>query len=383
MNQPLPVLSRRTATALAWVCLHLSACLVAPPEGSEADAGVPDGNVPSERIAFRATLLSDGDVLVVGGQGEGAKTLNDVHRYHPDTGRWTAAGFLERGRHDYHSLRLPSGGVLVLGGVWVDPATRLYSPLSTVEFYDPDSGLWSQVAPIPQARADTQVTLLRNGRVLLTGGALASTSTARVDLYDPLTNQWSERAPMRLPRAGHTAVLLPDGKVLVAGGQVIDQGREAEVYDPDTNTWTFTRPMNNRHHQAKAHFLPDGQVLLTDDERSEIYEPVGQTWRVAPIDRPGDHPFSFPTRTALLDGRILLSGGSTGPNLSVFTDQVKAYDSRTRNWTAMAPMPEPRVGHEGVLLPDGKVMMIGGWAPGRKAAKHPVMIYDPRAGTWK
>lgn len=67
------------------------------------------------------------------------------------------------------------------------------------------------------------------------------------------------------------------------------------------------------------------------------------------------------TATRLLDGRVLLVGGSAGS----FTEDpelysAEIYDLHTGEFTAVGMMRYPRAGHTAILLLDGSVMIIGG-----------------------
>ena len=89
------------------------------------------------------------------------------------------------------------------------------------------------------SRMDHTMTVLRDGRVLVVGGAL----TRKTEIYDPSTGTWSEAADLLEPRVGQTATLLDDGRVLVAGGATGSGSQpfpttSAEVYDPADDTWT-------------------------------------------------------------------------------------------------------------------------------------------------
>ena len=42
------------------------------------------------------------------------------------------------------------------------------------------------------------------------------------------------------------------------------------------------------------------------------------------------------------------------------TAEAEIYDSASGAWAAVVPLPRPRVGGSGVLLPDGSVVVVGG-----------------------
>jgi hypothetical protein len=81
------------------------------------------------RFSHSAIRLSDGRVLAIGGLASGATASSEL--YHPATGKWSAAASANSPRYLSTANLLPSGKVLVAGGV----ITRF--PLNSAELYDP------------------------------------------------------------------------------------------------------------------------------------------------------------------------------------------------------------------------------------------------------
>ena len=54
------------------------------------------------------------------------------------------------------------------------------------------------------------------------------------ELYDPTSGNWTATANLNPPRYSHTATLLRNGRVLVSGGESNGQGvlSSAELYKP-------------------------------------------------------------------------------------------------------------------------------------------------------
>lgn len=84
--------------------------------------------------------------------------------------------------------------------------------------------------------------------------------------------------------------------------------------------------------------------------------------------------------TLLGNGQVLITGGCAGRGCDRILGSVELFDPRTRSFTTAAPMTTPRASHAAAALPDGRVLVTGGWTGQRAAAS--AEIYDPRAGRW-
>src|SRR5438067_10486463 len=94
-------------------------------------------------------------------------------------------------------------------------------------------GFWGNTGALLVFQADVTDLLLPNGKVLVIDSGAHS-----AELYDPATEKWTVTNPMSAFRVHYSATLLRDGKVLVAGGAVDDYVTTAQLYDPLTETWT-------------------------------------------------------------------------------------------------------------------------------------------------
>ena len=90
--------------------------------------------------------------------------------------------------------------------------------VNTHEAYDPATGIWEKLAPLPTAR-EHMPAVRWMARSMCPADALKLSSTTPIwhEVYDPVTNSWVEAAPLPTPRSGTAGAVL-DGRVLVFGG---------------------------------------------------------------------------------------------------------------------------------------------------------------------
>jgi hypothetical protein len=192
-----------------------------------------------------------------------SKLLDDAEVWDGMAPAWMAAGKMPGGTRAGHTMTTLANGreVLVVGGGRSDRA------LSEVDLFDAAYGGWSAAAPLNVARARHKALLLVDGRVLVVGGGTYPRNAGvlpSTELFDPTTSQWTSAAPMRDARADFDIALLPDGRVLVAGGTNnsadgnLGALSSAEVYDPAADTWTSLPEMNERRLWPVLTVLSDG-----------------------------------------------------------------------------------------------------------------------------
>ncbi len=87
----------------------------------------------------------------------------------------------------------------------------------------------------------------------------------------------------------------------------------------------------------------------------------------------------------LPDGRVVVIGGygvseaTRSRSVAAPTSSVQAYDPQEDAWTDLAPLATPRARHAAVLLPDGRIAVLGGMYA---APVTSVEVYDPQADAW-
>lgn len=300
------------------------------------------------------------------------------------------------------------------------PLVVLFVAVSWAQKLEPKLIQWGHTA-----------TLLRDGRVLLAGGTceIAVRNCGHsAQIYNPKTREFSLVGPMLASRWQHSATLLPDGRVLLAGGVGMQVGEpDAEIFDPETGAFTAAGKMHRWRRGHSGTLLPSGKVLLsgispeTYDFVTDSFEPIlelqgitaltnstlladgsaylfGGYWvtnylqtfepvnpffggqysdssRTVAVDpkphlRAGTYLASL---TTLLNGRVLIAGGSTDPYGFDAASDLDIYNPSDRSYRRLAPLPQ-RLAHEATLLPDGSVLFTGGWG---QVSFSDSWIFDP------
>ena len=177
-------------------------------------------DMQSERSSHTATLLSNGQVLLTGGDNRfpsTGTTLNTAELYDPVADTFMAlAATMTTAREGHTATLLPNGQVLITGGFGIG------GDLNTAEVYEPVANTFTALtATITSARSNHTAILLPNGEVLITGGAVHSGDILNTaELYDPVAQTFTAlTATMTTARQGHTATLLPNGLVFLTGIQ--------------------------------------------------------------------------------------------------------------------------------------------------------------------
>jgi len=85
------------------------------------------------------------------------------------------------------------------------------------------------------------------------------------------------------------------------------------------------------------------------------------------------------TATLLPNGKVLVAGGYTGV-ISSYLTQSELYDPATGTWTQTGNLNFKRSGHTATLLPNGKVLVAGGGGSSSNLVQSE--LYNPVTETW-
>jgi hypothetical protein len=301
-----------------------------------------------------------------------------------------------------HAHVLPSGKVLF----WSRrEGTDLNEHTSTPRVWDPALGTGPGAFSETHNRPGYNLfcsghAFLPDGRLFVVGGHLADThGVPNASIYDPehdvpMGTPWTRIDDSNSGRWYPTAVTLPDGGILVLFGSdqngqqrgTIQVWKDGHWRDLDNVTFTGAPFYPRLHVVADGRVFMSGPPALTqflDTSGHGLWTPFEER-----INEPKFKEYSpavMYTETPDDVGKILFIGGGDPPRKAV---EVLDLNQTTPHWRLTDDMHFARRQHNATILPDGKILVMGGTqgpgfnnlTPGQPLRS--AELYDPKNGHW-
>ncbi|MEM7681467.1 MAG: kelch repeat-containing protein [Planctomycetota bacterium] len=303
-------------------------------------------------------------VVFSGGLTATGSTTDGVYAYDVAHDGWRPVGRLTTTRCNHASVALSDGRVLVIGGQSVQ-GLRFTGGLRSTEWIHAGSG---QVRPgprLPSGMRRPTVHVMPSGAVVAIGEGVAAV------LEDPMAAgaRW-RMITLRKPRFEHASAVLDDGRIAVVGGQ---GRRSIEVVDlaaGRSQLRAVRLPEALDDHAVLR--LPDGRLWVLGGQKTFAGRTTDETWLIdlpARTVEPGPrlgHPAGVADAGLWMsqDGAsAVLAGGESDDHGS---DQELAQTWRL-TWPGGEPvvqvgpaMPRPHDDAAWAALPDGGAVVVGG-----------------------
>jgi Domain of unknown function (DUF4082)/Galactose oxidase-like, Early set domain/Divergent InlB B-repeat domain/Kelch motif len=334
---------------------------VATAHGQTGTVGQWTSVQPLPYFPVHTHLLPNGKVLVW--PGDGGVSGDDAASWDPAT---EAVTFLSNSGYDLfcsgHTF-LSDGTLFVAGG-----HIQNYVGLPTASAYDPTTNTWRFFPSMNAGRWYPTATPLSNGDVLVVSGDVDTTIGVNTlpQVFQASTGTWRDLTSATLGMDLYPQMLLaPNGRVFNAGPSTVTRYLDTS----GTGAWTFVanRPGSDSTY-GSAVMYDRGKVLAMGGG-----DPPMNTAAVIDLNQPspawravGAMTYARRQLNAVLlpDGKVLVTGGTSGPGFNDTTSPVFAaemWDPVTELWTLMASATIPRLYHSAaLLLPDGRVLSTGG-----------------------
>ena len=331
-------------------------------------------------IPIHVALLPDGRVLSYGtdGQGrQGAQFQYDV--WDPADGTGAASHLTlpnTTGADTFCSgqIVLPaSGAVLLTGGDRTFNGVRNYSSNDVNLFDWRSNALYSAQQPMAQLRWYPTVVTLASGDTLVLGGRSAPDAYAPTpEVYSAsvgwrsLTGAVSDDAYGERNWSYPKAWQAPNGRVFITtiwGGTY--------YLDPQAVGGLGALQRTSLDLSAGDDYLPSvmfapGKILaLRRYNRAVVIDLMGSEPKATKVWGVGQDRFHG-SATVMADGQVLVSGGSMVSNVAFgVAYSGRIWNPANNSWTSTPSAKRMRLYHSvSLLLPDGRVLLAGGGAPG-------------------
>ena len=236
--------------------------------------------------------------------------------------------------------------------------------------------------------------VLPDGRVLINGGTLQSDpffGERRSSAYDPATGAFSDLPLMADGRWYPTTTTLGNGSIMTFSGLKATGGTNTtvEIYTPGTG-WSapvaagWTPPLYPR-----MHLSTDGRVFYSGSGRaSRFFNPATRTWTavVATMNYANTRTYGSSVMLPLTPAnsyrpRVMIFGGS---NPATATTEIIDLSATTPVWQFGPAMSQARIEMNATILPNGKVLAMGGSVNDEQAATASLNadLYDPATNTF-
>lgn len=282
--------------------------------------------------------------------GRGWQDVTDrAFEYDSGSGRWREIDPVPGGEGRLASIaQVVAGQVYVFGGYTVaeDGSER---SIPTVHRFDPGSGRYHDMAPMPVPVDDTVAVVHGGHRIVLISGWHDTDNVDNVQVYDVESNRWSQATPWPGPPLfGHAGGMVGDVMVVCDGVKVVP----------------LEEPGKREFKASNACFLG------TMDPK----DPTQVQWQDLP-PHPGPPRYRMAATGVPEHKLILFAGGSDNPynydgigydgRPSGASAEVFAWDLEGSRWMTLPALPEPSMDHRNLPFLDHHFLLIGGMGNGQ------------------
>jgi hypothetical protein len=281
------------------------------------------------------------------------------------TGQWATLPYLMPS-NPIHAAVLRNGQVLIVSG----SENNYNNTTFKAAVWNPQSGTFHNQLT-PWDLFCNGLTFLPDGRVIITGGNLNVVNPGAgppwTTIFDPATEKFYQVESMARGRWYPTNAALGDGATMVFGGMDEKEAKNntVEIYDVGIG-WSAPAQANwFTGWYPRMHLLPNGTVFVSGPNAdTHFFDPQTWGWTQGPTTKYAqDRQYGSSVLLPLDDKdnfkpSVVIFGGNT----SIGTASVERIDLSVSSptWVNVAPMSVPRVHPNAILLPTGKILVIGG-----------------------
>ena len=271
------------------------------------------------------------------------------------------------------AVLIPQSGNILMAGGDTRPKGIPNFGVKDAPIFNPRNNVLSRAPQMNYARWYPTSTVLSNGEILVVGGKDGTGRPVTTpEVYSPATNKW--RSLLSISTAGYPEEyprqwVAPDGRVF---GIFSDKTMYYLNVRGNVGTQFLSKlPVNGGVFQSSSVMYRKGKILHVGGTGSSTNDAViinlnsGTPW-VRAVRKPQQVGRSWVNSVVLPNGKVMIVGGSQVDNeLNGASYRPEIWDPGTERWSLMAAAEKPRLYHStALLLKDGRVLVAGGGAPG-------------------
>jgi len=288
-----------------------------------------------------------------------------------------------------HMALMSNGKVLIVSGSGNLPSNTSLA----AAVWDPSTDVIT-TQPVVWDMFCNGMVILPDGRPFVIGGTLQYDpfeGEIKTSAYDPASGAFADLQSMAHGRWYPTAITLGDGTVMTFSGltETGNTNTAVEIYTPGVG-WSreyvapWTPPLYPR-----LHLLPNGTVFYSGSTASSnIFDPSTHAWTmdVAQTNFSGTRTYGTSVLLPLTPQNsykpiVLIMGGG---NPATATTETIDLSTSPLQWVSGPSMSQPRIEMNATILPNGKVVALGGSASDEdgSTASFNTDLYDPATNTF-
>ena len=220
---------------------------------------------------------------------------------------------------------------------------------------------WNYAFPLGGARSQATVVQADNGVVFVIGGytTTATTPTTLNSAYNPSTGTWMNLAPLPFATRGACGGIGEDGRIYIFDGT----NKGTQVFNITTSVWSAgaAMPSGTNVWEAKSAMNGDRAFVFGGEDGgtsyvnlTSIYNVTSDSWTTG-----ADMPYGVKAGAVVADNEFAYYiGGANDSGMA--TTNVSRYNFATDSWSMLAPLPSAVCAEGAVIGPDGLIYVFGG-----------------------
>ncbi|WP_061230521.1 Kelch repeat-containing protein [Leptospira interrogans] len=316
-----------------------------------------------DRYNHQATLLTDGKVLISGGNlftGISPPASNNLFVYNSNNNLFESYSPMKHIRSSHRAIKLENNDVLIIGGYSGENVNQTVT--NSAEVFQVSNNIIGIESNLNFSRYQFDVIALSATDYLVCGGFNIGEPVLNCEKYNISTNIWTIAGTLGYSRKWTTGFQISPTQILYCGGNIAPN---CELYNTANNAVTIAASLNTaRFNSLSIRYNSSKIIYIGGRTKSTNLDSLNTTEifdiNTLSISYGPSLPYGiFESSGVLLnDGRVLISGGTDSNGK--FLSSLLVFNPVTNSISKIGEMKVSRSKHTLTLLQNGNVLIAGG-----------------------